>query len=128
MAILGIGADIVQTPRILALIQRIGPQKLARRILSEVELGHWDASRSGYDIRPSDAQFLAVRWAMKEAAYKAVYPTFRPTWKDLTYYPLGAMAPGSKPSLFFKYQPALALHCSVSHDGDYVFATVVAEK
>ncbi|KAJ3741207.1 4'-phosphopantetheinyl transferase [Lentinula detonsa] len=127
MTILGVGTDIAQIPRILSLIRRRSPEQLAYRILSEVELGHWGASRSGSDIK-RDAQFLAVRWALKEAAYKALYPTYRPTWKDLAYYPLGAIEPGSKPHLSYKYQSNMALHCSVSHDGDYVFSTVIAEQ
>ncbi|KAF8826675.1 4'-phosphopantetheinyl transferase [Lentinula edodes] len=128
MAILGIGADIVRIPRVFAFLQRRGPEKLAHRILSDVELVHWDASRSGSEIKLEDARFLAVRWALKEAAYKALYPNYRPTWKDLTYYPLGAIKLGSKPVLSFKYQQDLSFHCSVTHDGDYVFATVVVEK
>ncbi|KAJ3764139.1 4'-phosphopantetheinyl transferase superfamily, partial [Lentinula raphanica] len=126
MAILGVGTDILKTSRILSLIRRRSPEKLAYRILSALEVAHWHASRSGSDLS-RDAQFLGVRWALKEAAYKALYPTFRPTWKDLTYHPLGATEPGSKPSLSYKHRCDLVLHCSVSHDADYIFSTVVAE-
>ncbi|KIK65333.1 hypothetical protein GYMLUDRAFT_113704, partial [Collybiopsis luxurians FD-317 M1] len=126
MAILGIGADVAHIPRFAALLNRRNSHKLARRILSEPELVHWHKSRS-HDLPAKDAQFLAVRWALKEAAYKALYPIFRPTWKDLSYYPLGALESSSKPTLFYRSHEALTLHCSVSHDGDYVFATVLAE-
>jgi len=122
MAILGIGADIVYIPRFLALLQRRSPSALARRILSQPELEDWNTTRSDH------ARFLAVRWALKEATYKAVYPTLRPTWKDVSYHPLGALEAGSKPSMSYESQPGLTLHCSVSHDGDYVFATVLVEK
>ncbi|THH12630.1 hypothetical protein EW146_g7515 [Bondarzewia mesenterica] len=75
--------------------------------------------------------FLAVRWAVKEAAYKALYPVVKPTWKELTFVRSGSKS--LKPVL--QYQPLNIedavrighLHASVSHDGEYVFATVLAE-
>ncbi|KAF5393965.1 hypothetical protein D9757_000086 [Collybiopsis confluens] len=127
MAILGIGVDVAHIPRFTAMLKRRGPDKLAQRILSDLELAHWHASHRR-DHALKDEQYLAVRWALKEAAYKAVYPTFRPTWKDITYHSLGELETASKPCLSYKSHPNLTLHCSVSHDGDYVFATVIAEK
>ncbi|KAF9075905.1 4'-phosphopantetheinyl transferase [Rhodocollybia butyracea] len=126
MPIIGIGVDIAQISRVSALLNRRGSDKLAQRILSELELVHWHTSRS--NVLSRDALFLGVRWALKEAAYKATYPTFCPSWKDLTYHPLGSREPGSKPMLSYKSCTSLSLNCSVSHDGDYVFATVLAEK
>jgi holo-[acyl-carrier protein] synthase len=68
-----------------------------------------------------------LRWAAKEAAYKAMYPRFRPTWKDLDV----AKADGLKPSLRYCASGAgklgLRFHLSVSHDGDYTVATVLVE-
>ncbi|THV08624.1 4'-phosphopantetheinyl transferase [Dendrothele bispora CBS 962.96] len=130
MAILGIGADVVYVPRIINLVQRRGVDRFAARILNERELRDWKMVRVERDHNLfRDAQYLAVRWAVKEAAYKALYPTFRPVWKDLTYERLSAA--GVKPTLSFhpKDQTSLpgAIHCSISHDGDYVFATVVVE-
>ena len=66
---------------------------------------------------------------MKEAAYKALYPTSRPTWKELSYHGVDRIAK-QKPGL--EYTPRITgepvkLHVSVSHDGDYVFTTVLAE-
>lgn len=69
------------------------------------------------------------RWAVKEAAYKALYPAAKPTWKELTYRSLGSK-PGPKPSLI--YMPSSTkigrIHVSVSHDGDYVLAQVLVEE
>lgn len=68
---------------------------------------------------------------MKEAAYKALYPTMKPTWGDLTFYPLHALHTGSKPKLILRKAYAGEfgeLHSSVSHDGDYVLASVIAMK
>ena len=71
---------------------------------------------------------------MKEAAYKALYPTIRPTCKELSYHSFSSDFPGSKPSLTFS--PTIAvdgnrvgeLLVSVSHDGEYIFSTVVAQR
>ncbi|KAF8351520.1 4'-phosphopantetheinyl transferase [Amanita rubescens] len=126
MSILGIGVDVVHVPRVLALIHRRGPQKFASRILSSQEVTDWNA------LPPSmtpfaRAQFLAVRWSIKEAAYKAVFPTLRPTWKELTYR---SSSKCSKPQLLYHAQdvhPVGKFHVSASHDGDYIFTSVVVE-
>jgi len=126
MGILGIGVDVVFVPRITSLISRRGAPRLASRILSVSELSDWNASPPANQNR-----FLAVRWAAKEAAYKALYPTVKPTWKQLTYRSLRASA---KPTL--EYHPIVEddqnnvgkLHVSVSHDGAYIFASVVVEN
>lgn len=69
------------------------------------------------------------RWAVKEAAYKALYP-LRPTWKELTFTSFDPKT-GSKPTLIFHPSgspgPHPRLHVSVSHDGEYILAHVVAE-
>ncbi|KAL4241312.1 4'-phosphopantetheinyl transferase domain superfamily protein [Abortiporus biennis] len=128
MGILGIGVDIVHLPRILSLVQRRSAEKLAKRILSTQELADW--KKISGKPESQQAQFLAVRWSLKEAAYKALYPAIIPTWKELTFHPLNASAT-MKPCLV--YNPAsgvdcnLKLHSSVSHDGDYVFTSILAE-
>ncbi|KAF5387853.1 hypothetical protein D9615_000355 [Tricholomella constricta] len=130
MAILGVGVDIVHIPRIAALLQRRG-SRLASRILSREELSQWES------LPPSDVsrqvRFLAVRWGIKEAAYKAMYPTVRPTWKELAYRGLSEGNACTKPALV--YHPVAGtdnsrigpIHLSVSHDGEYVFASVTIE-
>jgi holo-[acyl-carrier protein] synthase len=69
-------------------------------------------------------------WCAKEAAYKALYPNMRPTWKEFTYRRLRQ---GMKPALV--YHPMIAaeatkigrIHISISHDGDYIVAFVTIE-
>ena len=74
------------------------------------------------------------RWSVKEAAYKAMYPYARATWKELSYTGLTAT---SKPRV--EYSPTSTsparkgnkigkLHVSVSHDGEYVYTSVLAES
>ncbi|KAJ7276333.1 4'-phosphopantetheinyl transferase superfamily [Mycena haematopus] len=121
MSILGIGVDVVHIPRVAALLRRY-PQRLASRILSSDE-----ASESHL---LADPKYIAVRWAVKEAAYKALYPHHRPTWKELIYY---GLKNGRKPALI--YNPPRPedsknlgdIHVSVSHDGEYVFASVLVQ-
>ncbi|KAH7924923.1 4'-phosphopantetheinyl transferase [Leucogyrophana mollusca] len=130
MPIHGIGVDILHVPRLASLFAR-RPSRLASRILSVDELSIYNTLSTNEQLR---VRFLAVRWAVKEAAYKALYP-IRPTWKELTFT---SMINGVKPSLL--YHPSArpsassdasgnvgALHVSVSHDGEYVFASVLAE-
>ncbi|EAU84730.2 hypothetical protein CC1G_00249 [Coprinopsis cinerea okayama7 len=87
MTILGIGVDIIHTPRISALLKKRYAGRFVKKILSPAEY-------SGRHLP------IRYRWSVKEAAYKALYPTVRPTWKELTYTSLNS---GIKPSL--SYQP-----------------------
>ena len=146
MAILGIGVDVVHVPRILALLNRRRPDRFASRILSTTEYGQWQALQMSDDIQDR-VQFLAVRyiktvgynnflilirlfrrWSVKEASYKAMYPVVKASWKELTYEKISG-----KPTL--RYDPILhanrhkigRTHVSVSHDGDYVYSSVLIE-
>ncbi|KAF9452491.1 4'-phosphopantetheinyl transferase [Macrolepiota fuliginosa MF-IS2] len=127
--ILGIGVDIVHLPRIAAIVNRKSGLKFARRVLGSEELAQWECIPE-FDIQ-KQVRFLAVRWAVKEAAYKALYPKFKPTWKELRYQ--GLTLSGEKPSLkyesFTKQSEGSVgpLHVSVSHDGEYTVAYVLAE-
>ncbi|KAG9027714.1 hypothetical protein FRB95_007446 [Tulasnella sp. JGI-2019a] len=126
--ILGIGVDILQLIRFKSLTSRRGIERVARRILSQEELVEFD-HRLGSTVAPGDLlKYLAVRWAVKEAAYKALYPSYKATWKELT---LLRQDSTPKPALVFTRSRTdghrLRLHVSISHDGDYIIAQVVAE-
>jgi len=117
--------------------------RLAKRILSTREIKEWHSITT-----PASAiQYLAVRlqcsyympisryclnriyrFAVKEAAYKALQPDFAPTWKQLAL-----IQPDStrKPMLLFEalaFSHPPTFHCSISHDGEYLVAFVVAER
>ncbi|KAI9466737.1 4'-phosphopantetheinyl transferase [Lactarius psammicola] len=126
MTILGIGVDVLHLPR---LTRHLCDNRLARRILSPAELRDYVALPK--EDRERRVRFLGVsRWAVKEAVYKAVYPIVKPTWHDFT---LQRPAGSPKPDLVYHPkdgQLSLRLgrmHTSVSHDGDYTFATVIVE-
>ena len=59
---------------------------------------------------------------MKEAAYKALSGTEKVTWGELTL----SKEKNGRPVL--KWKDDVRCHVSVSHDGEYVFAQVLAER
>ncbi|KAI0303121.1 4'-phosphopantetheinyl transferase superfamily [Russula brevipes] len=126
MTILGIGVDVLHLPR---LTRHLSDNRLARRILSPIELREYLALP--LEDHERRIRFLGVRWAVKEAVYKAVFPTLAPTWKDFT---LRKCAGSPKPDLVYHPKdngpsPRLGrIHTSTSHDRDYVFATVIVEQ
>jgi holo-[acyl-carrier protein] synthase len=139
MGIIGVGIDIVHATRIASLVARRTPMKLAIRILSPSERHEWETLFPATSVPVSTAErdmdaimakkwfkFLTVRWVIKEAAYKALSPLYKPTWKDLTV----SKAPedSGKPSLAFGGYARVKLHVSVSHDGEYTVANVLAER
>ena len=75
--IYGIGTDIIEIGRISAAVGRHGERFLGR-IFTEAE-------RLGAGGRVDEARFYALRWAAKEAAWKALSPGYRRGvgWQDL---------------------------------------------
>ena len=63
MGVLGIGVDIVHVPRIIRLLERRTPTRLAHRILSEKELSAWNELPSEYEARR--IRYLAVRYVLR---------------------------------------------------------------
>ena len=111
----GIGVDVLHLPRLAALLSKPYSSRLARRILTSNEL-------KSYNLVPSHQrlQFLATRWTLKEASWKAVQP-FPTSWKDAEIVTLPNGAPEVR-------TPGFKLLASLSHDGDYCTAFVVAYK
>ncbi|CAG8554407.1 2455_t:CDS:2 [Funneliformis caledonium] len=109
--ILGIGIDIIHLPRIKDLLTRKPTSLLqfSKRILSDRELKEFNER----DELDNNVKFLAVRWTLKEAAYKALFPYHR------------------KPQLIIHEQKQEInisnVHSSVSHDGEYVISQVLIE-
>ncbi|GAA5896183.1 hypothetical protein JCM8208_007552 [Rhodotorula glutinis] len=127
--LVGVGVDLVHLARVRSLCSRRTPLKLAHRILSTQELTDYTKTAHNLDAQH---QYLALRWAAKEAAYKALYPHHTPSWKHLAV----SKPPGSpKPALAWaddsplaSPSPDLAMHLSVSHDNDHLVAFVVVEQ
>ena len=126
MAILGIGVDVVQMDRVERL-ERVYGDRFLRRILHPLE-------REILDRRVKRVEFLAGRFACKEAAKKAMgeFPGRGIAWSEI--YVLDR--PNGRPDLFFEGKAAqlaeelgvAARHVSLSHDGGVAVAQVVLES
>ncbi|GAA5937610.1 hypothetical protein JCM3775_001284 [Rhodotorula graminis] len=128
--LVGVGVDLVHLARVRSLCSRRTPLKLASRILSTQELDHYTHTAHTLD---QQHHYLALRWAAKEAAYKALYPHCKPTWKDLAVSkparsPKPALAWATDSSFVDPHLAHLAMHLSISHDNDHLVAFVVVEQ
>ncbi|RKP22097.1 hypothetical protein ROZALSC1DRAFT_197, partial [Rozella allomycis CSF55] len=66
--LLGIGTDLLCLRRFFDICQRRGADRVARKILSEREFAEYlKKGKDGW-------RYLASRFSVKEAAYKAMYP------------------------------------------------------
>lgn len=104
---MAVGIDIVYIPRF------VGKEKIAERILSPNEL-------EIYKTRPNKEEFLAGRFAAKEAfikAYKDSVGRIAFHHLDIVYTKEG------KPEIVYKKK---RFAVSISHDGDYAVAIVEA--
>lgn len=122
--IVGVGTDLVHVPRVEAIFKQFS-KRFADRILAPTE-------RVEFDNRPS-ALFLAKRFAVKEAAAKALGTgiaqgvSFQDFWVSHT--------PHGKPILNVSHQIAqkfakngtLQAHLSITDEAAYVLAFVVIE-
>ncbi|BGP16371.1 hypothetical protein JCM10213v2_004373 [Rhodosporidiobolus nylandii] len=130
--ILGVGVDLLHLPRLRSILANRDPLRLATRICSPRELEQWKKEVSGDRTGEASERFLALRWAAKEAAYKALYPSFRPTWKDLDVRkvdkkPLLAFSPEFRPSSAASVaKEDVKMHLSVSHDADVLVALSIS--
>lgn len=128
MPILGIGVDLLHTARIKSLVLNSLASNtrtldtFARRTLSPNEL-------AAFRQLPRDpvalSSFLSLRWAAKEAVYKAMYP-IRLRFPDITVEKVDG-----KPVLRLEDAGkgnGLKFHMSASHDGEFLVATVVVES
>jgi holo-[acyl-carrier protein] synthase len=123
--IFGIGIDMVEVRRVEAGLARYG-RRFAERVLSPAEISEFDSSS-----RP--AEFVARRFAAKEALVKAAGTGFRrglfPRQISVAHDALG------RPALRFSEQARLVLqelgvatsHLSISDERDYALACVLLE-
>ncbi|AWS52211.1 holo-ACP synthase [Providencia rettgeri] len=126
MAIVGLGTDIVEIARIESMIERTG-DSLAKRILTEAELVQ-------YQQQSKPARFLAKRFAVKEAAAKALGTGIRNGLAfnqfEVTNDKLG------KPLLSLSDEAltlancihATHFHVSITDERHYAVATVIIES
>lgn len=126
MAILGMGTDIVEIARIEGAISRTG-DRLAKRILSPDE---WVQ----YQAHQQPARFLAKRFAVKEAAAKALGTGIR-NGLAFNQFEVSNNALG-KPLLRFREQAnclaqelgVRSIHVTIADERHYACATVIIES
>ncbi|KAE8151825.1 4'-phosphopantetheinyl transferase superfamily [Aspergillus avenaceus] len=131
-----IGTDIVHLPRIARLIHR--PDYLprfTRRILTDQEQHDFrtrfalpPGSKSPPQLSPDMTRWLAGRFAAKEAARKAAPEGAASLgWKDVMVRVGAATEKGSaRPEIVYVGGEERIGKLSISHDGEYVVATVLA--
>ncbi|KAI3639358.1 hypothetical protein MIR68_002888 [Amoeboaphelidium protococcarum] len=120
MVVVGVGIDLLKISRIYTLIEKYG-DRLGRRVLSIDELKQY----TGVVDTDHKVKFIANRWALKEAAYKALSQTqYRPTWKQLHIVALR----NTPPVITHPYKDDIHLLSSLSHDDGYVTAVVLAQS
>ncbi|MGV8924973.1 MAG: holo-ACP synthase [Ewingella sp.] len=126
MAILGLGTDIVEITRIEAVVERSG-DRLAKRILCANE---WLL----YKNHQQPVRFLAKRFAVKEAAAKALGTGIR---NGLAFEQFEVINdPLGKPGLIFHDRAAQmaeelgvkAVHVTLADERRYACATVIIES
>jgi holo-[acyl-carrier protein] synthase len=123
--IVGIGIDLVQIPRIRRLLERWQDRFLAR-VFTPDEIAYALG-------RHNPAEHLAARFAAKEATLKALGTglSMGVRWREMEV----RRARGQRPTLVLTGRTAelgaargvRALHVSLTHDGDYAMAQVLAE-
>jgi len=126
MAILGLGTDIVEITRIEAVVERSG-DRLAKRILCANE---WAL----YQNHQQPVRFLAKRFAVKEAAAKALGTGIR---NGLAFEQFEVVNdPLGKPGLVFHERAAemslelgvKSVHVTLADERRYACATVIIES
>ncbi|KAJ2806411.1 hypothetical protein H4R20_001699 [Coemansia guatemalensis] len=127
--IIGVGVDILCAARIEAIVRRGSryTARFARRILSSDEINYFQY-RVASSEEEAQVRYLALRWCLKEAIYKATYPHQILRWSDVHIFKRG-----SKPEANVSWSQSLAgahTHISFSHDQGMMvgYAVVEADK
>ena len=122
--IVGLGLDLCEIDRIEAMIEKWGA-RFTERVFTKLE-------REYAMAKVQRAQHLAARFAVKEAALKALGVPSGLSWKEMEVRGGGKEAPTLH--LSGKAKEAAddlgisALHITITHAGNFANAVVVAER
>lgn len=118
-----IGCDIVHIPRIKRLTS--SPTTCAgllRRIFQEKEI---ELMKTRFP-NPSP-EYIAGRFALKEAIFKSCSPFKRVLWKDISILPTSPINP--IPVVEWRDgSSSIKVEISLSHDGEYAIANAISYK
>ncbi|KAJ2082654.1 hypothetical protein H4R24_001403 [Coemansia sp. RSA 988] len=125
--IIGVGVDILCTARIETIVRRGNryTARFARRILSCDEISYFQ-SKIALCEEEAQVRYLALRWCLKEAIYKAAYPHQVLRWCDVRIF-----KKGPKPEATINWSPSLLgthVHISFSHDNRMMVGYAVIES
>ncbi len=126
MSVVGIGTDLVQVDRVRRVLERHG-DRFARRVLTGPELATWRD-------HPDPGSYLARRWAVKEAAAKALGTGIGGAlgFHDLHVANNAAGAPvlelSGRGADTARLLGVRHWHVSISDDGGFALAFVLAEN
>ena len=123
--IVGVGVDLVVISRIRRLMER-WQNRFLQRVFTPDELA--------YALRRRDpAEHLAARFAAKEATLKALGTglTLGVRWREMEVQRVRGARPtlalSGRTQTLGSARGVRVLHLSLTHDGDYALAQVVAE-
>ena len=119
MSVVGIGTDIVHTPRISRIISVYGMERFLKRIFTGAEM----AQARQYPPETLD-KHVAGRIACKEAVFKALGSQQRLGWRDFSVLKVATGGLGAE--LPRQLRTRFQVHLSISHDGDYATAFAMA--
>ena len=125
MSVIGVGTDLVQVERVRRVLERHG-ERFAARVLDEREMQRW---RTHAD----PGSYLARRWAVKEAAAKALGTGIGGSlgFHDLHVTNTAAGAPrlevAGRGAETARLLGVDRWHVSLSDDGGFALAFVLAE-
>ncbi|HBC85375.1 MAG TPA: holo-ACP synthase [Lentisphaeria bacterium] len=124
--ILGMGTDIVEISRIRKILKKNSYEFLSK-VFTRKELRESQAKKNS-------AEYLAGRWAVKEAVSKALGCGIGSdcSWKDINTANDAKGAPKTSLSgtalKTSRKKHAGKIHVSISHEKDFAIATVILEK
>jgi holo-[acyl-carrier protein] synthase len=123
--IVGVGVDLVHVPRVRRLLER-WQERFLERVFTPEEVAYARGRRD-------PAEHLAARFAAKEATLKALGTglSMGVRWREMEV----RRARGERPRMALSGRTAEiglargvgALHVSLTHDGEYAMAQVLAE-
>jgi len=126
LRVLGVGCDIIYIPRIHAIINKFGDRFLIRAYHPEEIKTYYTKHNSEKVI-----QYLASRWAVKEATFKAFGGQYRIPFPNMLVTNTNSGQPilkfQDKAQEYAKLLGVTAVHLSISHDKDYAIANVLLE-
>ncbi|MCL2843891.1 MAG: holo-ACP synthase [Chitinivibrionia bacterium] len=126
--IIGVGVDICDVNRIAKIAEKPHWKNFQKKVFSDGEIEYCLKMKNS-------APHFAVRWAVKEAFYKALPDNLQQisSWKSIEYINNGEKKPSvrvldEKLAVALKVGKISKIHCSVSHEKEICAAQIILEN